>query len=33
MGKGLAIIAICIIVIFLLAACKVSGDESRREEE
>lgn len=33
MGKGVIITLAMLLIVFIWAACKVSGDESRREEE
>ena len=33
MGKGAIIILATLLIVFIWAACTVSGDESRREEE
>ena len=33
MGKGNIILLAVLLIVFFWAACKVSGDESRREEE
>lgn len=33
MGKGAIIILAVLLIVFLWAACTVSGDESRREED
>ena len=33
MGKGVIIILAALLIVFVWAACTVSGDESRREED
>lgn len=33
MGKGAIIILAALLIVFVWAACTVSGDESRREED
>ena len=33
MGKGNIILLAVLLIVFFWAACKVSGDESQREEE
>lgn len=33
MGKGNIILLAVLLIVFIWAACTVSGDESRREEE
>lgn len=32
MGKGVIITLVALLIVFIWAACTVSGDESRREE-